>query len=502
MSTMHNVLDTTGTNVDRATALRLVPWIEELYRQRGDWNDIDRALRGLSIEAPPRARRSPMMMENRGAMMRPGDRAAAPFFERNVAIVNESGQLLAATPSTEAPQNFDVDQGVRISLDEEQEAWVFVGSMISAQDNPIRQAILTSFLRAGTAAALIILLGATAVSTLWARWLLHPIRSIEAASRAMEDGNYAVTVPEPAGDHELRTLARSFNAMVAEVAQQEQTRRRFVADAAHEVRTPVSLLSGRIELLRAGVYDTTPEQWHALQQSVGRIASLVADLQTIAHLDAGRVVIQPQQLDPVQILRDVADEFAPAAQAESITLSVEVPEGLPQPPRTVTADPTKLHQVLVNLLSNALRHTPAGGAVVLSAGGSHPGPDPATATATATPQTSPTAPNQGLYTPHWPHSLHPRYPSHSPHPPTSSSSPESGGVILAVEDSGPGIPPSERERIFERFTRLDEGRNRDHGGSGLGLSITRRLVELHGGTIQAVEPKGVGGGARFEVELF
>ncbi|HKK47507.1 MAG TPA: ATP-binding protein, partial [Alkalispirochaeta sp.] len=441
ITTANEALSSTGTNVDRATALRLAPWIEELYLRQNSWSDIDQALRGLSLEGHPRTRRSPMMMENRGPMTRSGDRAAAPFFERDVVVVDRSGELLAATPATRLPPNLDLDRGVTINLDSVPDARVFVGSMISTQDNPIRRAIMTSFLQAGTVAALIIIVGAIGVSTLWARWLLLPLRSIEAASRAMEEGNYSVTVPEPTGDHEIRTLARSFNAMAAEISQQEETRRRFVADAAHELRTPVSLLSGRIELLRDGVYEATPDQWRALQQSVSRIASLVADLQTIARLDAGRVMIQPAEIDPIRMLYDVVEEFGPAAHAGSVTISVNVPNSEFTPPARITADPAKLHQIIVNLLSNALRHTPSGGTVVLSAYG---GSDPERS--------------------------------------------EHGGVILAVEDSGPGIPLSERERVFERFVRLDADRGRDHGGSGLGLSITHRLVELHGGTIRAVEP--------------
>ena len=570
-------LTATGTNVDRATALRLVPWIEELHQRRNSWSDVDQALRGPTADEPPRARRSPMMMDNRGPMMRPNDRAAAPFLERDVVVVGRSGEILAASASVAPPEHLERERGVPVGSAESPDAWVFVGSMISDQDNPIRRAIMRSFLRAGTVAALIILLGATIVSALWARWLLHPIRNIVHASRAMEDGNYSVSVPEPAGNHELRTLARSFNAMAAEVAKQEGTRRRFMADAAHELRTPISLLSGRIELLRDGVYETTREQWNALHQSVNRIATLVSDLQTIARLDAGRVTIEAHPVDPLQILQDVAEEFRPAAHAKSITISMEIagapspgfsarsagaarpvgsespavgagsagnpcsaraagagasespavgagPAGSPSSARTagagltgspavgassagspssartagasvtgsradatgpdfslaprtntvgehalppVTADPGKLHQILGNLLSNALRHTPEGGVVTLSVG-----------SATRT-QSAPAAPALQ------------RTPAAVP----------GSALILAVEDSGPGIPPAERERIFERFVRLDADRGRSHGGSGLGLSITQRLVALHGGTIRAVEPTTPAGGARLEVEL-
>ncbi|MFW5694240.1 MAG: sensor histidine kinase [Alkalispirochaeta sp.] len=475
-----NELTATGTNVDRATALRIAPWIEEVYLRRNSWSDVDHALHSSAMEGPQRTRRTPMMMDNRGGMMRPGDRAAAPFLEREVVVVGRSGRRLAATPATQPPQALDLDRGVPIGSGGSTEAWVFVGSMISQDDNPIRRAIMDSLLRAGSAAALIILFGAIAVSAAWSRWLLNPIRSIEAASRAMERGTYTITVPEPRGDHELRTLARSFNAMASEVAKQEQARRRFIADAAHELRTPVSLLSGRIELLRDGVYETNREQWDALHQSVTRIATLVADLQTIARLDAGRVTLHAHSLDPVRLIRDVVEEFSPAAHAGSITLSVNIPEYETVPHDTsgfigpITADPTKLRQILTNLLSNAVRHTPAGGSIVVSVA-------PISATSATAPPPDASSPAHAT----------------TPPPPVSRT-----GIILSVEDSGPGIPPAERRRIFERFVRLDSDRGRTRGGgNGLGLSITQRLVELHGGTIRAVEPTAAGGGARFEVEL-
>jgi histidine kinase len=237
--------------------------------------------------------------------------------------------------------------------------------------------------------------------------------------------------------------------MAREVAQQEETRRRFVADAAHELRTPVSLLSARIEMLRDGIYPTDRDQWDALHGSVHRIAALVADLQTLARLDAGKTAVTPQRISPRDLLEEVREQFLPMAHRQGISIIVDAPSGTAGP--LLAVDPGKTQQVLANLVSNAIRHSPEGGTIRLE-----------------------------LRVPHG----------------TGSET-----VVFSVEDDGPGIPREERRRVFDRFVRLDGARDRDHGGSGLGLAIAERLVTLQGGTIDAVDPVSPGGGARVEVTL-
>jgi two-component system sensor histidine kinase BaeS len=329
--------------------------------------------------------------------------------------------------------------------------------MIPGAGNPLQRVISGTIIRASIISGAVVLVLATLVAAYWSSWLLKPLRALEAASRTLASGDYTARVRVPRGEHELRSLAEGFNAMAEEIGAQESTRRRFVADAAHELRTPVSLLSARIEMLREGVYDPTPEQWDSLQGSVGRLARLVEDLQVLARLDAGRIALGRRPVDAVSFLRELAHEFRPAAGKAGVALSLV--EEHTSPP-SVLADPVRLHQVMANIVANAVRHTPAGGSVTLRAA-SQPSPGSV--------ESVPTGADQH--------------------------------VELTVEDTGPGIPREDRERVFDRFVRLDAGRGRDHGGSGLGLAIARRLAELQDGTIRVEGPRLSDSGARFVVTL-
>jgi signal transduction histidine kinase len=447
----------TGTRVDRATAWRLAPWMAELYLRQEDWRDLERVLRGSGPDAfRPTGERPRMMMERR---------PTAPFVDRAIVVIDDRGRPVVKTVPIPPGTRLAPEAGVPIGPEADPIGWLFVGAMIFEADNPIRSTIFASLLRAGAVAAAAVLLGVGVLSLFWARWLLNPIRAVEQAALGMARGDYSARVPEPTGDHELRSLARSFNAMAREVALQEETRRRFVADAAHELRTPVSLLSARIEMLRDGIYPTDRSQWDALHGSVRRIAALVSDLQTLARLDAGRTSIAPHPVSPLHLLEEARDQFLPMAHQRDVSIVVRggVPD-LTAPGEgsdietdrsasgpVVAVDPGKMQQVLANLLSNAIRHSPAGGEIRLEL----------------------------------------RLPR--------GNRPDR--VVLAVEDDGPGIPREERRRVFDRFVRLDGARDRDHGGSGLGLAIAERLVALHDGEIAAVDPASPGGGARFEITL-
>jgi len=432
--TRRDVVDT-GDRVDRATAVRLAPLIEDLYRRRGSWNEVNRLLE--------RSGHMPAMPMMQGGRMAPRpDRDVTPFLDRAVVVVDAGGVPVASSMPVTVESPLTPEDGVPLGPASAPFGWLFVGSMIRGGDNPIHAAIMGSIVRATAAAGVSVLIGALIVGALWARWLLRPIRALEAASRTLATGDYSVRVAEPAADHELRSLAQSFNSMARDVEMQEETRRRFVADAAHELRTPISLLSARIEMLRDGVYTPDGAQWDALHRSVGRIADLVADLQTLARLDAGRVALDLRRIDLSAVLEEARDQFLPDAERRGI--AIEVTADTPCP---ASADPARLQQILTNLLSNALRHTPPRGRVDLACGD------------------------------------------------------DDGGVWLTVDDSGPGVPLTQRDRVFDRFVRLDADRNREHGGSGLGLSIVRNLVTLHGGRVTVEDRPDGRSGARFLVRL-
>jgi signal transduction histidine kinase len=238
------------------------------------------------------------------------------------------------------------------------------------------------------------------------------------------------------GSGEFHQFARTFNRMAEALEVADRQRRELLADVAHELRTPLTVVQGNLEGLRDGVYDATPEHLELVLDETHKLGRLVDDLRILTLAEAGKLPLDRQPLDVSQLLADVRDAFVPQANEASITVKVEAAQGLP----VLSADPQRLGQVLSNLMTNALRHTPPGGEVTLGA-----------------------------------------------------ALASDDKVLLWVADTGEGIPPEDLPRIFDRFWRGDPARSHETGaGSGLGLAIARSLVEAHGGYIWAESRVGQG----------
>ncbi len=293
---------------------------------------------------------------------------------------------------------------------------------------------------AALAAALTALALAAGLAWALSNRVLRPVHALTAAARQLAQGDLSVRVPE-SGDEELATLARAFNHMAQALQEAAETRRRLMADIAHELRTPLAVQQAHLEALQDGIYDLTPENLVPVVEQNRLLVRLVNDLRTLTLADTGQLSLERQPLDVRTWLPKVVEGFRAAAQQRGITLQVTVPES----PAVVQADAARLEQILHNLLGNALRHTPPGGRVEV--------------TATV----------------------------------------DADAVRIQVRDTGPGLPPGEEERVFERFYRLDKSRTRASGGSGLGLSIARSLARAHGGDLTAANhPQG---GAVFTLRL-
>ncbi len=278
-----------------------------------------------------------------------------------------------------------------------------------------------------------ILLG---LATLVANRLSHPLRRLTQAAQTVAAGDLGVRV-QSGPVREINELAQAFNTMTEALVRADQQRRQLTADVAHELRTPLSIIRGRLEGIQDGVYAATPDQVAVLLDETALLERLIEDLRLLALADAGQLLLYPESFDPALLLHDVARLFAPQAHAGGIALQVVTAEDLPE----IAADPQRIAQVLGNLLSNALRHTPPGGTITLRAGWAD---------------------------------LH------------------RAAVTLAVADTGSGIAPDDLPHIFERFWRADRARTRSGGGAGLGLVIAKRLIEAHGGQITAQSTPGQG----------
>lgn len=277
----------------------------------------------------------------------------------------------------------------------------------------------------GTLSALVVaILASIGVSLFVSRRILEPIERLIAASSRIADGNYDERV-EIADDFEIAELADSFNRMAEALEQTEQQRQALIADVAHELRTPLTTIKGYMEALIDGVVAADSETFSLIYQEADRLYRLVRDMQELSRLEAGQTVLDPRPLSIPEMVRGVTGRIQPQFEAKGVYLSASIAADIGY----VRGDNDRLQQVLLNLLANALQYTPAGGRVVLRA-----------------------------YN-------------------------ERDKVCLAVQDTGIGIAPEHLSHIFARFYRVDKSRSRRGGGTGIGLTIVKHLVEAHSGSI-------------------
>lgn len=295
--------------------------------------------------------------------------------------------------------------------------------------------------------ALVIALGcAFAVTWYLTRRLAGPLTSLSTAARDLSHGSYATRVAPTGAGPEFDTLAESFNLMAARLEGIEDTRRRLLSDLAHEMRTPLATLRAYVEGLEEGVATWDEDTSRVVSDQVERLTRLAEDLDDVSRAEEGRIVLDLERRDVVELLRAGTDRARPEYAAKGVALVLDIPGGSDSEALTVRVDRQRLGQVIGNLLSNALRHTSAGGCVTVAA--------------------------------------------HR----------DRAGIVVEVSDTGEGLTQEQLTRVFERFYRGDSARDRDHGGSGIGLTISKALVEAHGGRITAASA-GPGKGSAFTVLL-
>ncbi len=308
---------------------------------------------------------------------------------------------------------------------------------------------------AGVALATILL----GLAAFFSRRISTPLSQMNAAATALAGGDMRVRV-RPGLVREVADLAVSFNRMADALAVADQQRRQLTADVAHELRTPLSIIKGRLEGVQDGIYRADDDQIEGLLGEVALLERLIEDLRILALADAGQLAFYPEASDPARMVDDTVRSFAQQAEERGVALRAEVDAALPE----LTADPQRIAQVLSNLVGNALRHTPAGGAVTLAV-----------------------TTDEGRLT------------TDAPSGAVGVSGQPS--FVFMVRDSGSGISAEDLPLIFDRFYRADRSRTRSSGGAGLGLAIARRIVEAHGGTIWAESAMGQGTTVHFTLPM-
>jgi histidine kinase len=285
-------------------------------------------------------------------------------------------------------------------------------------------------------------LAALLVSLVLSRRIVAPVRTLSNASQHIAEGHYAERV-QVNGSDEIAQLATRFNQMATQLEQVESMRRQLIGDVTHELRTPLTSIKGYMEGLVDGVLPSTPETFNQIHREADRLSRLVDDLQELSRVEAKAYSLDIRPVAVSNLVQTTLKRLSPQATAKHITLHPSLPVDLPP----LQADEDRITQVLVNLVANAIQYTPEDGDVTISA------------------------------TRH------------------------ADEIHISVEDTGVGIPPEHLVNLFTRFYRVDKSRSRNAGGgSGIGLTIAKHLVEAHGGRIWA-ESKGDGQGSTFTFSL-
>ena len=281
-----------------------------------------------------------------------------------------------------------------------------------------------------------------ALVSLLSRRALLSIGVLRGAARTFGGGQYSHRV-QKLGPHEIGELGETFNSMADDIQRAERQRLNLMADVAHELRTPLSNIQGYVEAMKDGVINPSDETLESIHQQVLQLNHLVEDVKLLSLLDAGALRLNFEKTTVGDVLNRSVRGFMTKARARDVVLTTEIADGLP----SVRMDTARIRQVVDNLLENAIRHTPSGGAVTVRA----------------------------------------------------LMMPSTDEVMVAVEDTGEGIPSDLIGTIFDRFRRADQSRARSTGGAGLGLAIAKNLVEAHDGRIEAENRPGGGSSIRFTI---
>ncbi|HLA08634.1 MAG TPA: ATP-binding protein [Anaerolineales bacterium] len=364
--------------------------------------------------------------------MRPGH---GPGMMQPFTLADEYGTVLISNVNYDAGDPLsraDLDNGVPITEDDKV-IGILVHHRMPFEGNPREVEFIETTNRTLLYAALAGAVIALLLGIFLSRTLTRPIHELTRATHAVSQGDLSQQVTIHSND-ELGELALAFNKMSTELLRSINARKQMTADIAHELRTPLSLILGHAEAVHDGVLPPTRENFEIIREEAVRLEQLVNDLRTLSLADAGELVINLQPVEPARLVQEVVPLYRYQTQKKNISLELD----LASPLSTLEADPGRMTQVLTNILDNALRHTPEGGAIVLSA------------------------------------------------------RQRDEQIEITIQDSGPGLPREELERIFERFYRTDSSRQREDGGSGLGLAIAKSIVQAHGGQVSAESEAGRG----------
>jgi len=408
----------------------VLPALTDYYASHGSWVGVDAILQNL---------RGPGMGMGRGA----GQSNGHGMGGGGLTLADAAGRIIYTATGEGVGRQLsesDLKNAVPV-ISQNRTVGYITGSApvgLTAEAQTFLSQINRSLAQAGLVAGLLGL----ALGVLMARGLTAPLSRLAVAARQIARGSLSERV-HVTGAVELADLASAFNDMAAHLEQAELLRRNLVADVAHELRTPLSVVQGNLRAILDDVYPLNKTEIASIYDETLVLNRLISDLRELAQAEAGQLSLQLAPVELTALITGMADRFRELAREKNITLTASLPANLPP----VQADADRVRQVLHNFLANALRHTPTDGQVDIAA------------------------------------------------------EPLPGGLRVTVSDTGVGITPADLPHVFDRFWRANKSRSREHGGSGLGLAISRQIIQTHGGQVGAASQPGHGSRFWFTLPL-
>ena len=416
-------------------ARRVAPVLEDYYRTQGSWEGVDSLASSLLL-----------FRDIQGHEFRPPIDVPLP----NIFVVGnnerillmDNGEILLDT-QPDSPQPIDrgliQEFGIPLMVDDKQVGIVAVTSTFGIF-NELQANFVEEVNRTLLVAALFAIAAVVAIGIIQSQSILKPVQQLADAALKVAKGDYSQRVKVNRKD-ELGDMAEAFNSMAGDLAIQQELRRKSMADIAHELRTPLSIIQIDLESLEDGLMEFTPDNIRMIRNEAAHLNAMVEDLRLLSQADAGELRIEFAKVEIGSIIREIIERQWNLMREKQLTLDYQLPDN----EVFVMGDTQRLSQILINLINNAAQHTAAGGKIVISA--------------------------------------------------------EQNGnfVDICVQDNGEGIPADDLPFVFERLYRVEKSRSRDEGGTGLGLSIARSLVEAQGGTISVESIEGHG--STFKIQL-
>jgi len=406
----------------------LVYNLAQYYQANGNWNGVETVFRSeLRPTTPERDGEGPFEMQR--SLFTLADSKGATIFGGN-----------PEAPGEVVPES-ELKKGASIVIDDQVVGWLLFNPALDHwRPGTPEERFLSGVNSAILFSALVATITALVIGGLLTFTLTRSLRELTAATKELAKGKLGNQVKVRSRD-EMGDLARSFNQMSAELAHSNQLRKQMTADIAHDLRTPLSVILGYTESFSDGKLEATPETFTVMHREAQHLNRLIDDLKTLSSADAGELPLLYQEIAPDTLLRRATESYRVRGEQKHITLRVSSEKGLSQ----IRVDVERMAQVMGNLMSNALRYTPPGGEITLSA------------------------------------------------------DEVEGEILLCVTDTGAGISPEDLPYIFERSYRGDAVRQQNEGETGLGLAIAKSLVEAQGGRI-SVE-SALGRGTSFRIYL-